>query len=61
MQYFRCVFCGIPHNNYHYNEIIIVTGPLLRLKIVKNIIGNILTMDKINSGITYGIGVTDNV
>jgi len=34
-------FCGIYHNNYHYNEIIIVRGPLPRLKIIKNVIGNV--------------------
>jgi hypothetical protein len=51
----------IPYNNYHYNKIKIVRGSLLRFKIVKNITGNILKMDKITSGNIYGRGVIDNV
>jgi len=38
-----------------------IIGPLLRLKIIENITGNILTMDKINSGNIYGTGVRVNV
>ena len=38
-------FCGIPHHTYHYNKIIIVKDPLLKLTIFRNIIGNIEKMD----------------
>jgi len=36
-----CSFSGIPHQNYYYyNKTVMVQGPLLRLKIIKNITGN---------------------
>jgi len=37
---FVAFFCGIPHNNYHYNKTVTVKVPSLRLKIIRNIIGN---------------------
>ena len=35
-----CSFSGIPDQNYYYNKTVMVQGPLLRLKIIKNIMGN---------------------
>jgi hypothetical protein len=37
---FVVFFCGIPHHNYHYNITVPAKDPLLKLKIIKNIIGN---------------------
>jgi len=37
---FVVFFCGIPHHNYHYNITVLAKDPLLRLKSIKNIIGN---------------------
>jgi hypothetical protein len=34
------LFCGIPHHNYHCNITVPAKYPLLRLKIIKNIIGS---------------------
>jgi hypothetical protein len=31
---------GIPQHNYFYSKIVILKNPLLRLKIIRNIIGN---------------------